>query len=146
MFGKKSVSQEMHTCEKCGSEIQTTQVIFDDDKKKEYKQLIIFTITTIEKIEKDINAFANVAFGDKRTVGFYNSFKDAENAVVNNVCDICECLYRYALIEQTEEGMYPDTLTRWLYKYNKITEEYELLPKDAEEYKLIEHTCNFGLG
>ena len=43
---------------------------------------------------------------DCRTVGFYSSYEDACNAVINNTCDIYEDCYTYAVVEAIDEGVY----------------------------------------
>lgn len=44
--------------------------------------------------------------GDTELVGFYSSFKEAERILNNNIYDIRECLYNYAIIEYVCEGTY----------------------------------------
>lgn len=108
--------------------------------KQNKKPIKIYVINTMTKLEKDQNGFPD--FGSERIVGFYKEFKDAEDAVVNNICDIYETIYNYALIEEVEEGLYNSSLNRWFYKYNKEKDEYEKI----EEPEFLKHYSGFTIG
>lgn len=73
---------------------------------------------------------------DERIVGFYTDKNKAFNAVINNNADIHETVYDYCLIELIEEGFYNPAGKnhRWLFKYNKETEQYEP-ESEPEEWK-----------
>ena len=43
-------------------------------------------------------------FGSENLVGWYSEFQDAYSSVSGNCCDISETCYKYALIEEYEEG------------------------------------------
>lgn len=59
--------------------------------------------------------------GDTRCVGYFRSFKEAENVVLNNVYDIWETCYDYAIIEHIPEGLYQYDFHPVWYKYQKTT-------------------------
>lgn len=78
-----------------------------------------YFITVMEHIGfKDDNNSYIAYFGDKRTWGFYSSFEDADNVIRNNVTDIHEGCYDYAVIEEYEEGISGYTGECWWYEYN----------------------------
>ena len=58
----------------------------------------MYFITTIETKKGDIK--------DTRCVGYYKTFEEAEQAVMENACDIWETCYDYAVIENIKEGLY----------------------------------------
>ena len=66
-------------------------------------------------------------FGSSTIPGYYTKKEDAFYVVKNNVCDIWETCYDYALIEKVKEGLYNPATNenRWWFKYNYKTEEYE---------------------
>ncbi|MCI8397739.1 MAG: hypothetical protein HFJ52_09125 [Clostridia bacterium] len=62
---------------------------------------------------------------DKRCVGYFKTFEEAENIVLNNIGDINETIYDYAIIENIPEGLYQyDQNASWYQwnngKYEKI--------------------------
>ena len=103
----------------------------------------IYLITTFEKMEgKDEYGYLDV--GDRRSVGWFPTFKGAERRVKNNVCDLWETCYTYAVIERIPFGLYPDIgnpdTERLYYKYNIETDKYELMdevPPDYAHYILV---------
>ena len=103
----------------------------------------IYTITTIEKLEPDDKYYCQ--HGDTRCVGFYHDKKSAEEAVEENRCDIFECLYDYAVIEQTPPGVYGTSSAeyeRWFYKYDHENKRYDPI----EEPECVKHIYGFGVG
>lgn len=46
-----------------------------------------------------------------RCVGFTYKFTDALKIISNNICDIHEQTYTYAVIEEMEEGLYPEVVS-----------------------------------
>lgn len=57
---------------------------------------------------------------DRRCIGFYQAFADADNAVRGNACDIHEQAYTYCVIESIQDkgGIYPWVDEIWWYKWN----------------------------
>lgn len=50
----------------------------------------------------------------QRCVGFYPDYEEAAHTVCENVCDIYEGIYNYAVIIEIPYGLYPcDTVTHW---------------------------------
>lgn len=103
----------------------------------------IYTITTIEKLKPDDRYYCQQ--GDTRCVGFYYDMESAEEAVIENRCDIFECLYDYAVIEQTPQGVYGTSSSeykRWFYKYDHDNNKYVPI----EEPECVKHIYGFGIG
>jgi len=63
--------------------------------------------------------------GDTRCVGYYSTFEKANEAVLDNACDIWETCYDYAVIENIPEGLYQYDFKPIWYKWNDIEEIYE---------------------
>lgn len=64
-----------------------------------------------------------------RCVGYYKKKEDAIYAVENNVCDIFEMTYNYAVIEIIEEGLYEIDVDPLFFKYNFKKKKYEKCKK-----------------
>lgn len=102
---------------------------------------MIYTITTINI--HPANDFRS------RVVGYFNNFEQANNAVINNLGDINEHgWYNYVVVEEVNEGLYPLTDNRWIYKFDYITKQYAIL--NLEEDKIAENyfleTIGFSMG
>ena len=78
--------------------------------------------------------------GCRSLVGFRHSLEDALESVRQNMCDIWETCYDYALVEEVEPCMYPASHKRWWFKFNMETKEYEPM----EEPKFFEHSCGLA--
>jgi hypothetical protein len=89
----------------------------------------IYLITVFDKCEPDERWGYNI--GDTRSVGWRPTFEMAEDTVKDNMCDIWECCYDYACIEQLNHGLYPWPDERWFYKFNKNTGHYEEIDEPA---------------
>jgi len=93
----------------------------------------IFIVTTIRHA-------LNVG---SRAVGYFNTFKEAEDALVNNIMDINECgYYPFAVIEPTTPGFYTIPREEFWYRWNNDIHEYEPCPKPERFNKI----CGWGLG
>ena len=100
----------------------------------------IYTITTMTKLEQ--TELGLPKFGSTRTVAWYDNFDDAEKVVVCNNDDIWETCYQYAVIEEIEEGLYPEGTPRWFYKYNIATGEYNKI----DEPEWMHQYANISIG
>ena len=85
----------------------------------------IFFITTIEVIEEGQKAFT------WRTPGFRYSLEEAKEVVEENMCDIFEYCYKYAVIEELEPYLYPERKGVWWYKWDKEKEQYLPIETDS---------------
>ena len=43
---------------------------------------------------------------DQRCFGYFETFEEAEKAVLNNRCDIWETIHEYVVIEKIEDGIH----------------------------------------
>lgn len=99
----------------------------------------MYFITTIGKLPSQ----DTYDCGDNRCVGYFDTFVETEKTVINNYCDIYECMYEYCVIEKIETGLYRYAFegNRWFYKYN-FDGKYEKI-KEPEEFKYI---AGFAIG
>lgn len=82
----------------------------------------IYLITVFDKCEPDARWGYNL--GDTRSVGWRPTLEMAVETVETNMCDIWECCYNYACIEELDHSLYPCANNRWFYKYNRETGRY----------------------
>lgn len=88
------------------------------------------------------NKLDNLVLGDKRCIGYFETFDEAENIVLNNIGDIEETIYNYCVIENIPAGLYQyDQNAKW-YKFNNVEEVYE----PCEKPKELKHYVGFGIG
>lgn len=101
----------------------------------------IYAITVMETIEERNRI---PYFGDSRCIGFYFTYDDARDAVMNNYCDIWETIYDYAIIEKIAPGFYNGASSddRSTFKYDKDKDSY--VPID--EPKILKHIYGIGIG
>lgn len=81
-------------------------------------------------------------FGSERLVGWYSEFEDAYSSVSGNSCDINETCYKYALIEECEEGLYNPANKRWWFEYSREKDHYFQI----NEPDFIKGFCGFTIG
>jgi hypothetical protein len=109
--------------------------LFDDGM--EYKELTsMYFITTLTDCSD--NNYSS------RCVGYVKDKEVAIDLVENNIYDIFETIYHYAVIERIPEGIYQYALDDdaiW-FKFNIETEKYEQISKPKE----LEHICGFSIG
>ena len=66
---------------------------------------------------------------EQRCFGYFQTFGEAEEAVLNNYCDIWETIYEYAVIEKVRDGIHQIDLEPIWYKWNLEKECYEKTEK-----------------
>ena len=94
----------------------------------------MYFITTIQ--------FKNGIEEDRRCVGYFKSFEEAERIVLNNIGDIEETIYNYCVIENIPEGIYQyDQNAKW-YKFDDLVEMY----KPCEPPEELHNVVGFGIG
>ena len=107
------------------------------------------TITMFKKMEYS-ERFKELELIGSRDIGAYPDFKMACEAVKENVCDICETIYDYALVQHMEFGVYPMLLEQKLFKVKNITKigsdlkDYYNFDLTYEEIEIPENFCNVG--
>lgn len=98
----------------------------------------IHTVTVFQKIEKSNTKYPNII--NRRCVGYYNNFYEAENAVLENFSDIHENMYDYVIIEEMEPGLKLSDITRSLYHWNGNSYEKIDIPET------LKYLSNFSMG
>jgi hypothetical protein len=97
------------------------------------KEQFIYVVTTLESLD-----FRQ----DIRTVGWFETYSDAEQEVIHNSCDINEGSYDYAIIEKIGMGFYPPCPSKTVFKFNYQTDQYEPIDLPSE----LEYITNIGIG
>ena len=94
----------------------------------------IFTVTTLQP----------ALFSKSRTVGYYKTLEEAQNAVEENHGDIAEnSYYLYCVIESHNPGIYNyNELFSWWFKYNHKKKKYIKCQK-PENFR---RTVSFAMG
>jgi len=105
---------------------------------------MIYLVTTFASYEY-VERFGWYELQADRTIGYYNKYEDAKNVVENNIGDICETIYNYAIIEGIEEGLYPTCDIQELYEVRDIVKDgiYNI---EELYYKKIEAPNDFFKG
>jgi hypothetical protein len=98
----------------------------------------MYFITCFEQYGKDNLGWINI--GAARTFGYYKDKDVALEAVKKNWCDIQERLYRYAVVEYIEEGLYNPATERWFFEWDE--DEHEFVPINP----LVDNQGNYALG
>ena len=92
----------------------------------------MYFITTIDSRDDDM-----------RCVGYYSTFEKAEEAVLDNACDINETCYNYVVIENVGEGLYQYDQDAIWYQWDDLNEEYKRMERKPDKYK---NQVGFGIG
>lgn len=100
----------------------------------------MFFITCFEKIGVDKLGWPDM--GDTRVFGFKETLAQAEYALNNNVCDMFEYLYSYAVVEEMHPAIHPAVEGRWFFKWDNEKQGFFAM-EEPEEFK---HYCNIALG
>lgn len=86
----------------------------------------MYFIACMRKIELDEDGWVDV--GSDRIVGFSDTFEEADKWVKNNVVDISDHIYWYAVIQQIEPGIYPRVENEWWYHFNTNSDGFDPIP------------------
>lgn len=93
----------------------------------------IYTVTT----------FRDSLLRSPRCVGWFHDPQRAQACVERNDGNIHEDgYYTYAVVEEVNEGLYPDTPTTWFYEWSYKTKRYEAIVCPERFKDMI----NFGIG
>lgn len=107
---------------------------------------MIHTVTTFERItrlEKDksgIYILPYPDFGDIHCAGYYNSIEDAMEYMNKNSAVLHGRTNEYCIIEEYEEGLFQQSVNRYLFKWN--IDRYEQI----DEPLSINKVTNFAMG
>lgn len=99
----------------------------------------VWFITTIETIEKTDLGFP--LFGDVRTWGFYFDKELAIRALHNNLADMREFLYDYAVIEEYYDGIIQSSGERQWFQWNENKKGFF----EIDEPNEVKNLANFAL-
>lgn len=102
-------------------------------------ELKLYFVTTMTKLE-DSKGYLET--GAQRTVGYYETWEDAEQCVLTNNCDIFEYCYHFALVEEIGPGLYNTSTRRQFYRWNDEIKTYEKI----DEPSFCKHYINFAIG
>lgn len=100
----------------------------------------IYTITTLRIEHNDEHNADYIAAS--RCVGFFKTLEEAENILNNNVGDIFEFYYNYAVVEKMHPGLYPHDLNFKTYKFDMEKKGFF----SCEKPTALENTGSFGIG
>ena len=100
----------------------------------------MYFITVFENIELDVSRPA--ILGNERTWGYYPENEKAATALHENITDLHEGCYDYAIIEKIGPGICADVTKKQWFKWNKEKRGYFEI--DAPEW--ARHRTNFAIG
>lgn len=99
----------------------------------------IYTVTAFSKAElNEISNFPDI--GERRYMGFYHTFFEAENAVLENFNDIYEGMYKYVIIEEMDPGIKQKDTNRKLYEWDGVQYNH------IEFIGILKKLSNFSFG
>lgn len=106
----------------------------------------IYIVTTIEPwtqvdFQEDEQLKMKIFTGEEscckslRSIGWFDNLTEAERIITNNVCDIHEGVYDYAVIENTPMGIYPMAFGKVrtdfkFYRFSRVKKQYEYVGED----------------
>lgn len=88
-----------------------------------------YFITVMENVY--VGSFGLPRFVNKRTWGFYTCFGEADRVLHNNITDLHEDCYDYAVIEEYEEGISGYTGKSWWFEFNEELGCYTRMDKPS---------------
>lgn len=100
----------------------------------------MYFITVFEKVETSDVFFAD--FGCRRTWGYYPEYEMAAKALHENVTDMYEGCYKYAVIEKIDWGICAICEERQWFKWDKERNGYF----EIDEPECVKQLCNFAIG
>lgn len=106
---------------------------------KEKKNMFVYFVTGITCEDKETEY---KGYRGRRCFGYFPTFKEAEDAVLNNRCDIFEYIHEYAVIEKVEDGIHQIDLNPTWYKWNVEKGDYE----KTEEPDFAKGYVGWGIG
>ena len=100
------------------------------------EQKTIFAIICMTTLKEKSSGWPD--FGHTSFMGYYTDKNDAIKTVLNNMCDIAECCYKYAVVEEIPMGVYPHSKNRWFFEYDHENDCFHKI----EEPKFMGHFVN----
>ena len=104
----------------------------------------IYLIATIRNIQSATEARNAGTYGiaeieESRTIGYFLTLEEAKRVIKNNICDIHENYYRYAVIEEVEPGLYSSTESKSIW-YKWTTRGYKRIQKPGQLSQVVSFT------
>lgn len=81
----------------------------------------------------------------KRCIGYYETNKEAIDAVKTNRGDMHECKYNYIVIEEVPNGVWRSTVNEFWFTWSPAREEW-IQCKKPLKYRQFGNVCGFGMG
>lgn len=106
---------------------------------KEKKNMFVYFVTGITCEDKETEY---KGYRGRRCFGYFPTFEEAKDAVLNNRCDIFEYIHEYAVIEKVEDGIHQIDLNPTWYKWNVEKGDYE----KTEEPDFAKGYVGWGIG
>lgn len=102
--------------------------------------MYMYFIAGFEKLETDKLGWPDT--GDIRVFGYKETLEKAVEALNNNVCDMHETIYNYAVIEKLAPRIHPDVEEAWYFKYDKERDGFF----EIEKPKILNAITNLTIG
>ena len=104
----------------------------------------IYLIATIKNIQSATEARKAGSYGiaeieESRTIGYFLTLEEAKRVIKNNIYDIHENYYRYAVIEEVEPGLYSSTESQSIW-YKWTTRGYRRIQKPGQLSQIVGFT------
>ena len=104
----------------------------------------IYLVATIKNVQSATEARKAGTYGiaeieDSRTIGYFLTLEDARKVVRNNLYDIHENYYKYAVIEEVEPGLYSSTESKSFW-YRWTTRGYRRIQKPSQISQIVGFT------
>lgn len=101
----------------------------------------MYFITCLQRLAKDDKGWLDL--GATRTFGYRETFEDAKEALEQNMCDMYEFLYKYAIVEKLGPYIHPEVEERHFFEWDDERKGFFEMKEIPEEFKNI---CNIALG
>jgi hypothetical protein len=88
-----------------------------------------------------IRVLDNEIILSSRCWGYFSSKEECIKILHNNITDIHECYYNYAVIEKINEGLYPLPIEREFFEYNRDSSGFFEIKEPEWDF-----TGNFAIG
>lgn len=100
----------------------------------------MYFITCFSKCELDEDGW--FYGGATRTFGYRETLKEAEEALNNNICDMHEFVYEYAVVEKLGPYIHPEVEEEYWFQWNDEKRGFYRIEKP----EATEHISNHALG
>jgi phosphoribosylformylglycinamidine (FGAM) synthase PurS component len=104
----------------------------------------IYLVATIKDIQsvtesKKVGNYGTAEINEIRTLGYFLTLEEAKYVIKNNVNDIHENYYKYAIIEEVSPGLYTSTESK-TYWYMWTLRGYRRIKKPEQLKQLVSFT------